>query len=135
MKHQGTSALLLFIVTASFGQAADPLINEFVANHSGADVNEFIEVFGDPTVDYTTFTVLEIEGDSGGSLGVIDGVFPVGTTNADGFWTTGFRSNDLENGTITLLLVENFTGSRPHSPVEGDRRRAGSEARAGRGDC
>ncbi len=110
MKCLGTGALLLFIVTASFGQAADPLINEFVANHIGADVNEFIEVFGDPTVDYSAFTVLEIEGDSGGSLGVVDGVFPVDTTNADGFWTTGFRSNDLENGTITLLLVENFSG-------------------------
>ena len=112
MKYLGTNALLLFIVSTSFGQASDPLINEFVANHTGADVNEFIEVFGDPNTDYTTFTVLEIEGDSGGSLGVIDGVFPVGTTNMDGFWTTGFRSNDLENGTITLLLVEHFSGSK-----------------------
>ncbi|MFB3131189.1 MAG: endonuclease, partial [Rhodothermales bacterium] len=112
MKDLAACALLVFIVNASFGQATDPLINEFVANHTGADVNEFIEVFGDPDTDYSTFTVLEIEGDSGGSLGVIDGVFPVGTTNADGFSTTGFRRNALENGTITLLLVENFTGSK-----------------------
>ena len=111
MKYLGLTTPLLFLVTTSFGQAADPLINEFVANHTGSDVNEFIEIFGDPTTDYATFTVLEIEGDSGGSLGVIDGVFPVGTTNADGFWTTGFRSNDLENGTLTLLLVEHFSGS------------------------
>ena len=110
MKSLGTGALLLFIVTSSFGQV-DPLINEFVANHTGSDVNEFIEIFGDPTTDYSAFTILAIEGDSGGSLGVIDGVFPIGITNADGFWTSGFRSNDLENGTLTLLLVEHFSGS------------------------
>ena len=119
MKYLGPATLLLFLVTASFGQAADPLINEFVANHTGADINEFIEIFGDPVADYSAFTILEIEGDSGGSLGVIDGVFLVGTTNADGFWTTGFRSNDLENGTITLLLVENFSGS-PGDDLDAD---------------
>jgi len=42
---------------------------------------------------------------------VIDGAWTVGTTDADGFWTTGFLNNEIENGTITLLLVSGFTGS------------------------
>jgi len=87
----------------------DPLINEFVFNHTGSDVAEFVEVFGDPATDYSAFTVLEIEGDFG--LGTIDGAFPVGTTDGAGFWFTGFFSNVIENGTVTLLLVEGFTGS------------------------
>jgi len=89
---------------------SDPLINEFVFNHTGSDTNEYVEVFGDPSADYSSFTVLEIEGDDS-DAGVIDGVFPVGTTNAGGFWTTGFLNDEIENGTVTLLLVEGFTGS------------------------
>ena len=87
-----------------------PLINEFVFNHAGTDTNEYIEVFGDPNADYSGLTVLQIEGDGSGA-GVIDGVFPVGTANSDGFWMTGFLNNKLENGTVTLLLVEGFVGS------------------------
>jgi len=89
---------------------SDPLLNEFVHNHTGADTNEYVEVFGDPSTDYSAFTVLEVEGDSTGT-GTIDGVFPIGTTDASGFWTTGFLNNQLENGTVTLLLVEGFSGS------------------------
>jgi hypothetical protein len=90
--------------------AADPVVNEFVFNHTGTDNFEYVEVAGDPATDYSAFTVLEIEGDSSGA-GVVDGVFPVGTTNADGLWFTGFLTNVLENGTVTLLLIEGFTGS------------------------
>ncbi len=85
----------------------DPLINEYVANHTGVDSEAFVEVFGDPSTDYSLFTVLEIEGDDSGA-GVIDAVLPVGTTNAGGYW---IDSEDMENGTITILLVENFSGS------------------------
>jgi len=92
-------------------QAADPVINEFVFNHTGTDNFEYVEVAGDPATDYSAFTVLELEGDSSGA-GVVDGVFPVGTTNADGLWLAGFFSNALENGTVTLLLVESFSGSQ-----------------------
>ena len=104
-------ALLVVLYLPVAGQGVDPLINEFVVNHTGSDVNEFIEVFGASNTDYSAFTILEIEGDKGGSLGVIDGVFPVGMTNADGFWTTGFLKSVIENGTVTLLLVNTFTGS------------------------
>jgi len=92
-------------------EPADPVINEFVFNHTGADNFEYVEVAGDPATDYSAFTVLELEGDSSGA-GVVDGVFPVGTTNADGLWLAGFFSNALENGTVTLLLVEGFSGSQ-----------------------
>ena len=32
-------------------------------------------------------------------------------TDADGFWTTGYGGGELENGSMTLLLVEGFSGS------------------------
>ncbi|MEM9291970.1 MAG: choice-of-anchor U domain-containing protein, partial [Acidobacteriota bacterium] len=91
--------------------ANDPLINEFVANHDGTDSSEFIEVAGDPSTDYSAFSVIAIEGDSTSPTGTIDRVYSVGTTSADGYWTTGFVNNQLENGTTSFLLVEGFTGS------------------------
>jgi hypothetical protein len=90
--------------------AAEPIVNEFNANHTGTDFYEFVEIFGDPDTDYSTYTILEIEGDGTSSTGTIDGVLPVGTTDANGYWWTGYLDNELENGTITLLLVEGFTG-------------------------
>lgn len=86
----------------------DPVINEFVANHTGADSQAFVEVFGDPATDYSAFTVLEIEGDSSGA-GTVDAVLPIGTTNGGGYWVD---PEDMENGTVTILLVENFSGSQ-----------------------
>ena len=88
----------------------EPKINEFVANHVGTDTNEYIEIYGEPDTDYTLLTILEIEGDDTGQ-GVIDEVIQVGTTNSEGFWVTNFLSNAIENGTLTLLLVKNFSGT------------------------
>jgi predicted extracellular nuclease len=90
---------------------ADVLINEFVFNHTGTDVFEYVEVFGSPNTDYSNFSVLQIEGD-GSVAGTIDSVTPVGTTDANGFFTTPFLNNSFENGTVSLLLVEDFTGSQ-----------------------
>jgi hypothetical protein len=106
----------LFLVTASLvlaarpALAASPVINEFVANHIGTDDHEFVEIFGDPGTDYSGLTILQIEGDASGA-GVIDGAYPVGTTDAAGFWMTGYLNNMIENGTMTLLLVEGFSGA------------------------
>jgi predicted extracellular nuclease len=86
------------------------LINEFVANHTGTDTYEYIELFGTPATSFSSLTLIELEGDSSGA-GTIDGVFPVGTTDENGYWLAGPWSNELENGSITMLLVENFTGS------------------------
>lgn len=91
------------------GGEADPVINEFVANHTGTDTNEYVEVFGDPDTDYSAYSILQLEGDT--SKGVIDTVLSVGTTNADGFWVSNYFGDEFENGTITLLLVTDFTGS------------------------
>ncbi|MEJ2555266.1 MAG: hypothetical protein P8186_03350 [Anaerolineae bacterium] len=98
--------------------ASGLVINEFVFNHTGTDTNEYVEIFGDPNTDYPGSSLLEIEGDSSGA-GVIDGVWQVGTTDASGFWTTGFLNNELENGTLTLLLVEGFSGS-PGDDLDSD---------------
>lgn len=88
----------------------DPKINEFVFNHTGTDTNEYVEVFGDANTDYSAFAILQIEGDGSGA-GVIDSAINVGMSDVGGFWTTGFLNNEFENGTVTLLLVEGFTGS------------------------
>ena len=99
-------------VTAAGGGPTDPVINEFVVDHTGTDTHEFVEIFGDPSTDYSAFTVVEIEGDSGTSVGLIDDFIEVvGMTDANGFWVSPFRNNVAENGTVTLLLVEGFTGA------------------------
>src|SRR6056297_3610583 len=92
------------------GGSLPPVINELVANHTGTDTNEYIEIFGSANTDYSTFSVIEIEGDGAGP-GTVDGVFPVGSTNATGHWSTGFLNNQLENGSLTLLLVEGWSGA------------------------
>ena len=95
---------------AGGGPPTDPVLNEFVFDHVGTDTHEFVEVLGDPSTDYSGFAVLQIEGDGAGQ-GTIDSVDVVGTTDGAGFWVTGFSSNRFENGSVTLLLVEGFTGS------------------------
>jgi len=96
--------------TAFFEVNAMPVINEFVANHTGTDTNEYVEIFGSPNADYSAYTILQIEGD-GTAAGVIDSVFAVGTSDVNGFWQTGFLNTQIENGTMSLLLVRDFTGS------------------------
>jgi uncharacterized protein len=87
-----------------------PALNEFSASTVGTDV-EYVEIFGDPNTDYSTYTILEIEGDAGAAVGTVDEVIPVGTTDENGIWLADLPANALENGTISLLLVQNFTGS------------------------
>ncbi len=91
------------------GGPADPTINEFSASTTGSPDVEWIEILGSPDSDYSTYTLLEIEGDT--TRGTIDRTFPVGITDGAGFWTTTVGNLAIENGTITLLLVENFTGA------------------------
>ena len=91
------------------GSPADPVINEFSASTTGSPDVEYVEVLGDANIDYSAFTILEIEGDS--TRGNIDRAFTVGTTDGGGFWTTSVGNLSIENGSITLLLVEGFTGS------------------------
>jgi len=87
---------------------SEPKINEFVFYHSGTDAYEYIEVFGDAESDYSSYSVLQIEGDS--NKGLIISVDEIGVTDTNGFWWTGFLGGQYQNGTQTLLLVKDFTG-------------------------
>ncbi len=87
------------------------LINEFVFNHTGSDSHEYVELTGNPGMDFHHCSILQIEGDSGSTMGRIDSVTPVGETNAEGLFVTPFSENRFENGTTTILVVQNFTGA------------------------
>ena len=89
---------------------ADLVINEFSASTTSTDV-EYVEVYGAPSTDLSNLAVLEIEGDATSATGTVDEVIPLGTTDAAGFYLASLPANALENGTITLLLVEGFTGA------------------------
>jgi predicted extracellular nuclease len=93
------------------GAETTPVINEFSVSHTGTDNSEYIEIYGEPNTDYSAYRVLQIEGDGAGA-GVIDSVDVVGTTDANGYWWTGFQSDRYENNTLTLLLVRDFTGAQ-----------------------
>ncbi len=87
-----------------------PEINEFVFNHVGTDTNEYIEVEGPPATSLAGDTLVVLDGD-GGEQGVVDNVIAVGTTNAAGYWVTPFLTNQLQNGSQTLLLVSGNTAT------------------------
>lgn len=99
-------------LACGMGGAPTGVINEFVASHSGADAYEYVEIKGLPNTDLSRLTVLELEGDGTAGAGTIDGAWMVGTTDGAGYWTTGFLTNELENGSLTLLLVRDFSGTR-----------------------
>ncbi|WP_233378925.1 endonuclease/exonuclease/phosphatase family protein [Maribellus sp. CM-23] len=85
------------------------VINEFSASTTGTDV-EYVEIKSNPNTDLSAYSVLEIEGD-GSSAGTIDEVLVLGTTDANGYYLANLPANTFENGSLTLLLVKNFTGA------------------------
>jgi hypothetical protein len=88
-----------------------PKLNEFSASTTGTDV-EYVEIFGASSYDFSAYSVLEIEGDFATTArGVVDEVIALGTTDADGLYLASLAANALENGTLTLLLVRNFSGA------------------------
>lgn len=95
---------------ASVNAQLSPVINEFSINHVGSDTEEYVELFANAGFDFSTFRILEIEGDAS-SQGTIDEVITPGTADASGFWTALLATDALENGSVTLLLVSNFTGA------------------------
>jgi hypothetical protein len=107
-------------------ECGDPIsfrINEIYRNDDGTDDLEFIELVGPGGLDLSPFVLVEIEGDYSdtGQQGRIDnlwnlnGLFMPGdgflvlgddaVTNVD--WSLG-ATNQLENGTATYLLIENY---------------------------
>lgn len=101
----------LILLDTGLAYANAPVINEFVLNHVGTDFNEYVEILGDPNTDLFNVWVLSLEGDSESNRGTIDAAVRFGTTDANGIITTLYQNNRFENGTNTLLLVENFTGA------------------------
>lgn len=89
----------------------DIFVNEFVFNHSGEDSFEFVELFGTVSTDFSNLTLITIEGEQADGPGVITSVIAVGSTNASGYWWTGFKTDEYGNGAQTLLLVDGFSGS------------------------
>lgn len=88
-----------------------PVINEFLLNHTGLDTEEFVEVLGNPNTDYSQLSLLQVEGDAGGTLGKVLSIHAVGTTDAYGVWSTKVTGSQLNDGTTTILLVSNYTGT------------------------
>jgi uncharacterized protein len=96
---------------ADAGPILAPLFNEFVADHVGTDLCEFVEILGQPSTDYGAFSVLVVEGDAGAANpGSVDRSIAVGTTDQVGLWQSGPLNSAIENGTTTLLLVSGFRG-------------------------
>ncbi len=87
-----------------------PKINEFSASTTGTDV-EFVEIYGSPNTDYSAYKLLEIEGDASLAVGTIDEVISLGSMDANGLNLVSLPANALENGTISLLLVKDFSGA------------------------
>ncbi|MBZ0112383.1 MAG: endonuclease [Thermoanaerobaculia bacterium] len=104
--------LLLFLLVGSTASSAQ-VINEFVGNHTGTpDSFEYLEVFGTPSTDYSDLTLVQIAGDLGDDAGVVESIYPVGTTDGDGFWWTGFFVDEFDHSdSYTIFLVEGWSGT------------------------
>jgi hypothetical protein len=111
----GGAVLILggVLPVALVAAASTPVINEFSASTAGNDV-EYVEVLGAPLTSLSDLKVLEIEGDTGATsapIGTIDEVISLGSTDAEGRLVVTLAVNALENGTVSLLLVQGFTGA------------------------
>lgn len=130
--NDGTS-VATSIVTVAEVSLADVVLNEIFTDHPiDDDLNEFIELRGAPSEDLSGLTLLEIDGDS---QGIIDHVLSLNgvSLGTNGFLIIGEQyegfvpytlpngtavldldrtpNANLENGTISFLLVDNFTGA------------------------
>jgi len=91
--------------------AAAVCINEFVAEHAGQDHYEYFEIAGSLNTDYSQLTLVQLDGDGDGDPGKIISATAVGTTDGNGLWCTGFQQYLFEPSTLTLLLVEGYSGT------------------------
>ncbi len=94
--------------------SSDLRINEILLDQFGNDADEFLEVVGTASTDYSAFTLLVIDGDyynTGTGRGEILNALAVGSTSADGYWVTSVNNNSFQDGTSTVLLVRDFSGA------------------------
>lgn len=85
------------------------VINEFVADHIGTDVYEYVEVFGTPNTNLAGWSIIEIEADAGGSTGFVDRIMPLTGTDVNGFDTV--VATATENGSLAYYLVQDMVGT------------------------
>lgn len=111
MKPSRLQSVSILIVALLALPAFAQVINEGVVGHSGVDNHEFLEVFGAPNTDYSNLTLVSLEGNGSENPGNVDWVQSVGTTNGNGYWDTGFMTDQLENNSLTLFLVDGFSGA------------------------
>jgi hypothetical protein len=100
------AALALTGLVATPAMAADhPVINEFSVNTTGSTDVEYIEIHATPGTDLSGYSLLEIEGDEGAFLGFVDGVWTAPVLDANGIGLLSLAPGDLENGSVSLLVV------------------------------
>ena len=105
-------AFISVVLSSNPAQSAQPIINEFVIDHAGTPVNEYVEILGAANTSYFNVWVLSIEGDNSENPGAIDAAVRFRTSDTNGIVTTRYLTmGTLGKGTSTLLLVTNFTGS------------------------
>ncbi|HWM88046.1 MAG TPA: hypothetical protein VNO33_19470 [Kofleriaceae bacterium] len=97
-----------------------PVINEFVADHAGSDLCEFVEIVGAPATDYSAFNILVVEGDVGANPGLVDVAITVGSTDDAGIVATPALEGQMENGAMTLLVVTGYPGGTVDIDVDDD---------------
>lgn len=91
--------------------ARTPVINEFVINITGSDTHEYVEIFADPNTDLSAMAIVAIESSVFQDPGRIELALPIGTTDETGHYVTPYQNAMFQNTSMTLALVDGFTGS------------------------
>lgn len=106
-----TKAFAVSLILSSLVSVASAQvwINEFQPNPDGGDpTTQMFELKGTAGNSFNGF-LLSIDSDNVSGRGLVDRIYQVGGTfDANGLLT--FEGADLENPSITLALVDNFTG-------------------------
>ncbi|MDD9971945.1 MAG: C-type lectin domain-containing protein, partial [Myxococcales bacterium] len=88
-----------------------PIINEFIFDHIGVDDEEVVEILGPPLTDLSNYWLVQVDGD-GSRSGEIDTATQIAlTSDSSGLVMVIADPDVFENGAVTLLLVEDFTGT------------------------
>lgn len=103
-------------------QVTPPIINEVYYGVQGADdfAQEYVEIFGDPNTDYSSYAIVMIEGDSG-TTGDFENLIPLGMTNGTGHLAVvPDVTLPIENSSQTFLLVQGLTSTLMDLPIDLD---------------
>ncbi|PIE89260.1 MAG: hypothetical protein CR997_12055 [Acidobacteria bacterium] len=87
------------------------LLNEWVCNHRGIDDHEYVEIVGSPRTNYTHIWIIGLEGDLENNAGTVEFAIQAGDTDSDGYWYSGFMVEQINNNSVTLMVVDSFTGT------------------------